>query len=226
VGFVVQPAAFAEQILEDLRRRIATWELAPGTHLVEGRLAAEYAVSRGPVREALKQLKVEGLVEARKRGIFVTGLTERDVAELTELRTAIETLAVRLLQVRATEREWAAMVAAVARMREAADVPDLEAFTVADIDFHTAIYVASGNRRLLDVWTTYSTSFATLLRLSKKTPDDLVDGVRSHERLIEVLRTAEAETAVATVREHLQGTRRLLAEVVRRPDRHHQEDGR
>ena len=57
-------------------------EIRPGTHLVEGALAEQYGVSRGPVRDALRQLEIEGLVESRKRGAFVRGLTETDLVEL------------------------------------------------------------------------------------------------------------------------------------------------
>lgn len=218
MGFVVQATAFAEQITADLRMRIATFELEPGTHLVEGRLAVEYDVSRAPIREALKQLKTEGLVEARKRGVFVTGLNAVDIEEITEVRGAIESLAARLAKAKATEDDWRAMERAIDRMRRAAGAFDAREFATADMEFHTAIYTASGNRRLLDVWMTYASTFITVLRLSKKTPDDLIEGTRSHERLLDVLRADDTDAAVAAVLEHLQGTRRLLLEAVQRAE--------
>ena len=71
--------ALGEQLAEVLRDQIIRRGLQPGTHLVEDALAAQYDVSRGPVRDALRQLESQGLVEARRRGYFVIGLTQEEI---------------------------------------------------------------------------------------------------------------------------------------------------
>src|SRR5437764_11130394 len=91
----VHKAALGTQLVEQLRALVLSDELVPGTHLVEGRLAEDFGVSRGPVRDALRQLEVEGLVETRKRGVFVRGLSDDDLRELYSLRGALEGLAIR-----------------------------------------------------------------------------------------------------------------------------------
>src|SRR5699024_11457591 len=85
-----------------LRDQIIRRTLANGTHLVEDALAAEYGVSRGPVRDALRQLESQGLVESRRRGYFVVGLTQEDIDDLYELREAIELAAVSNAMARAS----------------------------------------------------------------------------------------------------------------------------
>src|SRR5699024_3768360 len=87
--------ALGDQLATVLRDRIVRRTLAAGTHLVDDSLAAEYDVSRGPVRDALRQLESQGLVESRRRGYFVVGLTQDDIDDLYELREAIEVVAVR-----------------------------------------------------------------------------------------------------------------------------------
>ena len=71
-----------EKVAEALRSLIITGQLAPGERLVEGVLAEQFGVSRGPVREALTELVSEGLIESSRRGAFVIGMTEVDIREL------------------------------------------------------------------------------------------------------------------------------------------------
>lgn len=210
----VQATAFSAQIAANLRLRIASRELKPGDHLVEGAVAAAYSVSRAPVREALKQLETEGLVESRKRGVFVTGLSDADVEELISLRTSIETLATRLAMQNAQASDWEAMEAAIEKMRAAAEANSPVDFAAADMTFHGIVYRASGHKRLSHVWGIYAESFTVILHLSKKTQQDLIDGTASHQHLLNLLRGDDPERAVAGVHEHLQGTRRLFLAAV------------
>ena len=84
-----------EQLLDQVRALIVRGELESGTHLVEGWMAERFGVSRGPVRDALRQLELEGLVETRRRGVFVRGLSEDDIVELYAVRGALEGRAIR-----------------------------------------------------------------------------------------------------------------------------------
>lgn len=207
--------AFGPQLAAHLRRRIVGRELPSGTHLVEDALAAEYQVSRGPVREALKKLEIEGLVVARRRGVFVVGLSDADVEELIGLRDAIEALATELAVANAEPAHWAEMDDALAEMREAAEAHDPHRFGQADLRFHTAVYRASGSRRLRDVWGIYSATFEAILQLSKPTQKDLDEGVESHLALLEPMRRGDVAAAREELRSHLAGTRRLFLDAVR-----------
>src|SRR5207302_1577163 len=87
----------AEQIVELIRGRILSGDFVSGERLVETRLAADLGTSRGPIREALKQLAAEGLVrEEPRRGTFVAAPTLEDARDLYDLRAAIEARAARL----------------------------------------------------------------------------------------------------------------------------------
>lgn len=74
--------ALGLHVLSSLRRLIITGEIATGTHLIEAQLSESYAVSRGPVHDALKKLETEGLVESRRHGVFISGLSVDDIEEL------------------------------------------------------------------------------------------------------------------------------------------------
>ena len=89
--------ATVDFIVERLREDILAGRLAPGSRLVESDLTARFAVSRGPVREALRRLSAEGLIEHRPhRGAVVRRLSERDIRELFQIRVEMEALAARL----------------------------------------------------------------------------------------------------------------------------------
>src|SRR4029453_16918276 len=95
-----------ETVRDTLRSRIFDGHYAPGTRLVERDLAAEFNVSRLPVREALRMLRQEGLIQDRaSRGMEVAGLSAKDVEDLFDVRQSLEVLACRLAAKRATDKD-------------------------------------------------------------------------------------------------------------------------
>src|SRR5882757_7217198 len=136
----IRQAPLGEQLLVQLRALIVRGELTAGTHLVEGWIAERFGVSRGPVRDALRQLELEGLVETRRRGVYVRGLSDTDLAELYALRGALESLAVRESIARLPGGDWSGLHTALDRMWAAADAGDSAAFAAADLDFHGGFY--------------------------------------------------------------------------------------
>lgn len=130
----VRQPPLGEQLLDQLRALIVRGELAAGTHLVEGWMADRFGVSRGPVRDALRQLEIEGLVETRKRGVSVRGLTDTDLVELYAVRGALEGLAVREAIARLAAADWSPLDDAVTAMRAAANRADAAGFAAADLE--------------------------------------------------------------------------------------------
>ena len=98
-----------DEVAQMLRRAIISGELDSGTHLVESVLSERFQVSRAPIREALRELEGEGLVESRRRGVYVKALTQEDVSELYSLRMMLEGAAVELAVSRFDEDDIAAL---------------------------------------------------------------------------------------------------------------------
>jgi GntR family transcriptional regulator of gluconate operon len=206
----VRQVGLGQQVAADLRLRIVGHALPAGTHLAEGNLAEEYDVSRGPVREALRELQVEGLVSSQKGRTFVVGLTTDDVEELMSLRESIESLAATKAMDTASEEDWASLESHIDQMKAAADRRSAEDFAVADMGFHTGIYTISGHRRVRHVWSLYEKTFTAILQLSNELPEDLVAAVASHEHLLAVMRAGNKNVARQAIAEHLHGTRELF----------------
>jgi GntR family transcriptional regulator of gluconate operon len=209
-----------EQLLAQVRALIVRGELEPGTHLVEGWMAERFGVSRGPVRDALRQLELEGLVETRRRGVFVRGLSEDDIVELYAVRGALESRAVQDVIARRADVDWTPLDGAVARMRAAAADSDPSAFAAADLDFHSGFYDLGGNRRLAATWALHRPLFAAMLAVTNTTDRDLNPIAQDHADLAEIVRTGEVQPALAALDEHLAGScgrmRTVLAERTRR----------
>lgn len=206
--------ALGDQLAEMLRDRIVRKGLLPGMRLVEDALAEEYDVSRGPVRDALRQLEGQGLVESRRRGYFVVGLSEGDIDDLYELRESIELLAIVKAAERILPEYLMAGRAIVAEMHSCADRDDQHGFAVADMRFHELIYQASGNKRLLDVWDSYAPVFSSLIRLTVEEDEDLHPSAADHGRLLGLIEDGEPEELRQVLRAHLEGARQRMSTAV------------
>ncbi len=203
------------QVANVLRRRIVHGDLAPGERITEEALAEEFAVSRGPIRDAITQLSFEKLVTVqRPRGIYVTGLTGDDVDQLYSLRGALEQLALaRAMRVHDDAR-WVAITRAVERMAAAADEGDHPAFVAADLDFHSQLYALADHPRLEGAWQQYLPTFATLLEVTINHDEDLHESSDDHARLLEVMRHGTPADAADVLTAHLDGARdRMLSEL-------------
>jgi GntR family transcriptional regulator, gluconate operon transcriptional repressor len=202
----VRQAPLGEQLLAQLRALIVRGELPAGTHLVEGWMADRFGVSRGPVRDALRQLEIEGLVETRKRGVFVRGLTDTDLVELYAVRAALEGLAIREVIAKLESADLSPLDEAVDGMRKAAKAADPDAFASADLDFHSAFYAIGGNRRLAATWALHRPLFAAMLAATNNTDRDLLPIAQDHADLAAVVREGEVEPALAALAVHLDGS--------------------
>ena len=141
------PRLLAEDAAAQIRTAILTGQLKPGERLVEATVARQLNVSRGPVREALKLLGAEGLVQDEpRRGAFVLSLTTLDVREIYDLRAALEARAAKRVTEAAKPASLRALRKSYSDMHKLAEKGDVTVFARADLKFHETICTLSGNR--------------------------------------------------------------------------------
>ncbi len=139
-------------VFKTLRQAILTGELKPGERLMEIHLADKLGVSRTPIREAMRQLELEGLVVMMpRRGAQVAHITEKSMSDVLEVRLALDELAVQLACERITDEEIQALSDACTAFEVAVDSADIRNITDADIRFHDIIFGASRNDRLIQM---------------------------------------------------------------------------
>lgn len=141
----LRSSALYEQVAERLRSRILSHALPPGSWIDEQTLAAEYGISRTPLREALKVLASEGLVTMKlRRGAYVTEVSERDRAEVFHLLALLESDAAGIVATQASDAELAELEALHRDLE--ASVEDRDTFFVANERFHMRLLDIAGNR--------------------------------------------------------------------------------
>jgi DNA-binding GntR family transcriptional regulator len=200
-------------IAQQLRAAIMNGALPPGTQLGEADLAAQFAVSRGPLREAMQRLVQEGLLRSeRHRGLFVIDLEPADVFDIYTTRNAIEQAAATLIM--RGDRAPAAADAldkVLDEMRAAVERGDPHAASDADSRFHEVLVAASGSRRLTRMARTLLTETGMCIAALQRTyefPDAQVD---EHAGIVAAIRSGRESLLLSLIDSHMEdGIRRLL----------------
>lgn len=209
--------SLADEAADSLRDLILAGGLAPGERINEVRLAAELGISRAPLREALQQLRGEGLVRSiPRRGSFVVALSVDDIVDLYELRAAIEGRAARLLAARRDPVALRTLRRSLARLERAARKGDAADVRVHDLAFHEAICRLSGNRRLHQVFLGNVPILRSLLKLDEILYASQPDLAREHEVLLSAIDSGDPEMAESEAVRHLERARDLVTTFVRR----------
>ncbi|WP_036494091.1 GntR family transcriptional regulator [Nocardia sp. BMG111209] len=188
------------RIRDTVRSRIFEGYYPVGTRLVERDLAAEFGVSRLPVREAVRMLIQEGLLAERStRGAIVAELTDRDVEDLFEMRFALEVLATRLAARRAGPADIAALRALVDTAAAAVERGDAQAAHRANSDLHDEITRIAGNRFLRAALEPLQGRMHWLFRHVT----DMTELVDEHRALVEAIASGDPELADAQSLHHV-----------------------
>ncbi|TDC00889.1 GntR family transcriptional regulator [Micromonospora fluostatini] len=202
----IRAESLGEKLATELRRRIIVGDVPSGTRLVEEELADSFRVSRGPVRDAIRILRAEGLVTGSGRNAVTRSLSDADIEELMALREAFELLAVeRAITVR---REVLAhqLQAALVDMDAALADRDATAFTTADVRFHSAFFEVAGLTRLSVLWNQFRPTIEGLLHASGKRLADLAPSAREHHDLADLIAAGKVLEVKAELHRHLQTT--------------------
>jgi DNA-binding GntR family transcriptional regulator len=215
----------AERAYQSIRQRIMDGSFAPGTPLREEMLAGEIGVSRTPVRDALRRLLADGLVEStRNRGTFVAEITSDDLHEVYHLRATLEGFAANRAATRITAEEITALEQLADEM-EALDHSgtDLEArtarFHALNTEFHTVVVRAARSRRLEGMlgWA-FQVPLVLLKQYRMQEWVNIARSNRQHRDIIEALVARNPEWAGLMMGAHLNATRPagLMAELERK----------
>ena len=203
-----------ENVVDEIRMKILNREYEPGMRIVEQNLSDELGVSRGPIREALRQLEQEGLVEyARNVGCSVKQITLEDIYEIYLLRSTYENLAVNTYGGQFSDEDLAQMEMIVAEMKNLGE-DDLGELVDCDCRFHQIIVEKAGLNRLLKAWT--ELNYGNIACYFAGNSDRKKAANRQqdiHERLLNVFRSKDKETICNAIAEHYMKTvKRLIQE--------------
>ncbi|MEU6128411.1 GntR family transcriptional regulator [Saccharopolyspora sp. NPDC047091] len=197
-----------EQVRRAVQDRISDGRLRPGDRLYEQQIAAEFGVSRVPVREAIRMLQSEGLVDVapHRRGVFVRSLDRDQVEELFDVREALEALAARLAATRAGTDDAARLGELARRARQAWTDGDVDAMSAANTEFHDRIVALSGNALLANVLEPLHGRLAWLFRLNLE-PERVC---REHDELHAAIAGGDGDRAAELALGHVRASRKMV----------------
>jgi DNA-binding GntR family transcriptional regulator len=148
----IRRETLGSQMYDLLRDRILSGEIPGGAHIAQSALSEEMGISRIPIRDALQRLESDGLVTGDDIGRYtVVPFTAEDAEEIYAMRRKLEPFAVEVAAAKLTESGLAQLKALQAELTQAARERDLKRYTELNVEFHTALYEASGMRRLVRI---------------------------------------------------------------------------
>lgn len=210
---VLATATLAEQVYDHLRQGILTNEYPPGTSLREETLAARFAVSRVPVREALRRLAAEGLVTLTPRlGATVSSLSPKQFLDAYRVREALETLAIRLAMPNLTSRDLTELDELNVGMRRHAAAEDIDAYFEANAAFHQLLVIKADNADLHSIYDTLIDRMRRYRWPSIDLRGGLMRSVEEHEGIVEAIRSGNLDEASRLLAAHIHVPQRILEE--------------
>ncbi|WP_455048144.1 GntR family transcriptional regulator [Mitsuokella sp.] len=208
-----------EVVCESLRDAIRKGILKPGQRIMEIKLAEELGVSRTPVREAIRKLELEGyVVMMPRRGTYVADMSIRDINEIFEIRTALESLSNGLAAEHITEDELEhlqrLLVVIGGYIKEYEDGPDREAamdkIVKTDIEFHDLLYHAARNNRLVDIISNLRDQLTRFRTLSMSYPGRLEATLDEHREIVETIANGDGRAARKAAVHHMENSEKTL----------------
>lgn len=191
-----------------IREDILNGKFATGQKITEQKLCQEYNVSRTPVREAFKQLELEGLIEnIPNRGAFVLGFTEQDIEDIYELRKAYEIIAIRWAIERITEDEMHELQEAYDLMEFYTIKKEAERMLSINTRFHEIIYKSTHSRFLEQILRSYQFYIKKTREVALQDEGKMNNVISEHKIILEAFKEKNIESGTKAIIMHLDNSR-------------------
>ncbi|PAD69989.1 GntR family transcriptional regulator [Bacillus sp. 7586-K] len=200
-------ASAGDRVAYELRMRIISGLIESGTVLSENKLAADFAVSRSPIRDALKILASENIIRLERMGAVVIGLTEKEIEEIYDVRLLIETFVFeRLVKIDTTE-----LVIELSKILEMMKVAikyhDADEFSYQDILFHETIIRSVNHSYILMIWDNLKPVMESFILISMRTRfkekyEDFTRIINNHELYLEAIKTRNRDLMIKSLHEN------------------------
>lgn len=197
-----------QEAYQALREAILTGRLEPGTRLVEREIARQLGVSRTPVREAIRKLELEGLVEHQpRRGVVVARMSTREAFEVYSIRAVLEGLAARLAAEHINQVQLRRLNEIVDAMERACEEDDNERLQELHQEFNETVWSAAESPRLHQMINNLADYIVGFTRVGYGVPGRVRAATREHRELVEALARGDGEKAEKLARQHIENSR-------------------
>lgn len=206
---IKSPKTIRRKVYDYLREKLLSGEILPHEHLIEAKIAKEIGTSRTPVREALHNLELEGLVESiPRKGYVVKPISEQEVEEICEIRRVVEELTTRW----AVEKDRDSLIEAlrenIADSEEKTSSGDVKSFVELDAQFHEIIARFSGSQRLLELAQTLRRHMLRYRIQSIYSAANVLRAIEGHKGILEAIQKGGLDEVNRAIHDHLQQSKR------------------
>ncbi|UQY33025.1 GntR family transcriptional regulator [Pseudomonas fulva] len=200
----IQRRSISEALAESLRGRILNGELKEGTPLIQEAIAAEYEVSRMPVREAFRQLEASGFIASRiHKGAIVTGLPLEQIHELFDLRVALECELLAHAIPGMTAEHLGVSEAVLPELEAAYLSQDVLRWGALNWEFHRSLYVPSEKVQTLAIAQGVNQQTDRYIRLQLVLTENVSTAISEHRQLLKLCGEGNVQEAVSLLRDHI-----------------------
>jgi DNA-binding GntR family transcriptional regulator len=200
-----------QKIVDVLRNAILSGELKPGQPLVETTLASQLGVSRAPLREALRTLGKDGLIETIPyRGTTVKTLSRKDVEEIYSLRGLHEAFAAQRIIERRRAGDADHLKQIYSRMRQAAKANDFKKLNQEDDNFHRQLILLAEHNMLTAIWEQVSLRVRQLMALTNHLKRDPLEVAQNHLPIVEAIGKRDLKKAKTLIQNHVASAKDLV----------------
>jgi DNA-binding GntR family transcriptional regulator len=209
---IERPKSMAVEVVDRLRKAIVSGDLKLGQALSERQIAESLGVSKTPVREALAQLRLEGLVRIYpQKGVTVFSLSAREIRDICELRQALEAAALRHALERHPDRLAIGLGRVVDAMRAARVAGNARAYLDADTEYHQIFFEACGNQYLAETYGLHVGKIAALRTHLAHRPMHTQKSFEEHVEMLGLVEARDLPSALAVLDRHIDRTKSTYA---------------
>lgn len=200
-------ASAGDRVTSELRMRIISGGIESGTILSENKLAADFTVSRSPIREALKILASENIIRLERMGAVVIGLSEKEIEEIYDVRLLIESFVFERLVKMDTDDLAKELSKILEMMKVAIKYGDADEFSYQDVLFHETIIRAVNHSHILMIWNNLKPVMESLILLSmrmrfKEKYEDFTRIINNHELYVEAIKAKDRDLMIKSLHEN------------------------
>ncbi len=207
------PHSLTTSLFSNLREGILNGKYLPGEKMTESKICKEYGVSRTPVREAFKQLELEGLLDyIPNRGAFVHGFSDQDIADIYELRKGFEVIAIGWAIERITPEELKLLQESYDLMEFYTIKTDAEKMIQVNTNFHETIYKATHSRFLEQMLSSYTSYILKTRQAAIQVENKMTTVLAEHKRILDAFYSNDIEEGKEAVISHLSNSQKRAQE--------------
>ena len=212
---IISKISQREKTYKAIKQAILSYEVKPGEPLAEEQIANKLGVSRTPVREALKELRKEGLVKIiHRKGAFVAEILSKDVEEIFLLREILECAAVKIAIPRLKEEDLIEMESLFNSISKDIEMKNYKDIFDTDIKLHSLIVDTAGNRRLSKFLNILNGQVHRMRVLSATAPGRLNESLQEHKDILEALKKRDINLAEQRLKQHIRNIKNNILEML------------